>query len=294
MKYIVSSDWHLRPDKPRCRLDEDWLDTQLKGIQFVYDTAIENDADVIIAGDIFHYPQVPDYIINMFLQIALASMKKTYIIPGQHDLPWHSWKNVNKSSFGTIWELVKSNNPHFRDAKEIADSAPYGQEIENTGKEIVVMHRAVYKNAVPEYMDDGIIAEELLKQYPKAKYIICGDNHDGFIYEEDYRYVINTGCLIRQAADKKNYQPFIVFVDTEKGIVKKLFVPEEGDLVTDEYLREDEERSERVEAFVSSISKGKNVSLSFEENLKKAIQKNKDKLGDRVIKIIQEALRRRV
>ena len=289
-KYIITNDLHLRPDKPRCRLDEDWMDTQRKAIQFVYDTAVENNADVIIAGDLFHYPHVPDFVKNMFLEIALASKRKTYIIPGQHDLPWHSWDKVHKSSFGTIWELVKAGHPYFKYAKEIADAAPYGQEIEDTNKNMVIMHRLVYKNSVPEYIDDGIIAEELLKQFEYAGYIICGDNHDGFIYEEDYRYVINTGCLIRQAADKKNYQPFICLLDTDKGIVKKIFVPDQADLVTDEYLKDEEERSEKVEAFVSSIKKGKDVSLSFEDNLKKAIQVNKKKLGDGVIKIIQEVL----
>ena len=79
-------------------------------------------------------------------------------------------------------------------------------------------------------------------------------------------------------------------LDTNKGTVKKIFVLDQAELVTDEYLKDEEERNERIEAFVSSISKGKNVSLSFEDNLRKAIEKNKKKLGEGVIQIIQEVL----
>ena len=32
MKYIVTADWHLRSQKPRCRLDSDWMETQRKAL----------------------------------------------------------------------------------------------------------------------------------------------------------------------------------------------------------------------------------------------------------------------
>ena len=29
-KMIISADWHIRATKPRCRVDNDWLETQRK------------------------------------------------------------------------------------------------------------------------------------------------------------------------------------------------------------------------------------------------------------------------
>ena len=40
MNVIITADWHLRKDKPRCRLDEDWFGTQKKVIQFIFDKAM--------------------------------------------------------------------------------------------------------------------------------------------------------------------------------------------------------------------------------------------------------------
>jgi len=156
-------------------------------------------------------------------------------------------------------------------------------------KETVVLHKMIFKNEVPPFID-GFTAKEMLERFPIAKYICTGDNHHGFIYEDNYRYVINPGCLIRQTADLKDYQPFIVYLDMEKEIVKKIFVPDDCDIVDDEYLKDEEKRNDRIEAFVDSIKKGKNVSLSFEDNLRKAVLKNKKEIGKGVIDIIQEIM----
>ena len=41
MKGIITADLHLRADRPRCRLDEDWMETQRKALETVIKIAIE-------------------------------------------------------------------------------------------------------------------------------------------------------------------------------------------------------------------------------------------------------------
>ena len=59
----------------------------------------------------------------------------------------------------------------------------------------------------------------------------------------------------------------------EKEIVKKIFVPSDLEYVTDEYIKENEKRDERIESFVELIATAGKLSLSFEDNLNEAIEK---------------------
>jgi DNA repair exonuclease SbcCD nuclease subunit len=288
-KYIVTADWHLRKDKPRCRLDKDWLQTQKEVIEFVYKLALDYGANILISGDILHRSKVSEEILNMFLDIAIDSVIKTYILAGQHDLLFHNWNNLNKSSFGILWNIIQGNKTSLKDAKQIANANHFGENYNKKNK-IVMLHRLVYEKSVPGFIDDGITAGELLKQYPGAKYIITGDNHSGFVYKNKNRYVINPGCLTIQASDKIGYKPFVVFLDTEKEIIERLPIPHIANLVTDEYITDEEERDERIDAFVTSIKTGKKMSLSFEDNLRKYIKENKKTLGNRLIDLIEEII----
>lgn len=294
-RYIVTSDWHLREDKPRCRLDNDWMETQKKIIRFVYKEAEERYANLIIAGDLFHRPRVSEEVLNMFLDIALHTEVKTYLIAGQHDLLYHNWDNVEKSSFGVMWSIVKSDNTNLKDARQIANACHYGKEFKYSYSKLnlnmVILHRLVYKNNVPDYIDHGNTAEEILLAYPNViKYIITGDNHNGFIYENDYRYVINPGCLTIQVSDKINYKPFIIYIDMHDEKIVKINVPYNSEIITDEYIKQNEERDERIEAFLSTIKKGEKISLSFEDNLRNYIKKNKKVLGGRLINMLEEII----
>jgi len=127
-KFIVTSDWHLRYDKPRCRLDEDWIETQRKTIQFVYDEAIKRSADIIICGDLFHEPKPrnPQELEIMIIKAAKEFYEKTnkytYIIIGNHSLLYHNIKNKDKGSIGVIlasgyFKLLSQNGIKINDVK---------------------------------------------------------------------------------------------------------------------------------------------------------------------------------
>ena len=299
MKLIVTSDWHLRTEKPRCRIDEDWIQTQNKVLDFVFKTAVENDADIAVVGDVFDLPIVHPKLVNMILekiniawQTSVKNNFKFYIIAGQHDLPHHRFEDIDNSSFGTLWKSGKVKGLgnigtafHFGTEKELNK---LDEKIKN---EFVFLHTLTFPHSdeIPPFIKDAVGANQLLKKYP-AKYICTGDNHHGFIYEDEYRYVINPGCLTIQTSDMINYQPFIVLIDTEKEMVKKIFVPSDSEYVTDEYIKENEKRDERIESFVESIATAGKLSLSFEDNLNKAIERNKNELGEETIDIITEIM----
>jgi len=290
-KYIITSDFHLREDKPRCRIDEDWIQTQREAIEFVCYTAEQYQAKILNMGDLFHQSVVHPKIVNLLISIVDRYASQFYILAGQHDLPYHRWDDVDNGSFGTIWKLVGLGL--FHSLTDLGTSAHFGQPGISKVKsdEFVFLHTLTFPHSdeIPPYIKDAIGADQLLKKYPKAKYICTGDYHHGFIYEEEGRYVINPGCLTVQKSDMIDYQPFIVLVDTETETVKKIFIPSDSKLVTDEYVKSMDERDERIESFVESIEKSGKLSLSFEDNLKEAMEKNKDQLGE-AVEIINELL----
>jgi DNA repair exonuclease SbcCD nuclease subunit len=289
-KYLHISDIHLSETKPRCRLDEDWIQTQSETLDFVFTTALKENSDIIATGDIFHQSVVHPKIVNMLLlKIEKFNREgfKFYALAGQHDLPYHRWEDVDNSSFGILW-----NSGLIKDLSDIGTAAHFGQpESIHENPAFVFLHTLTFPHSdeIPPYIKDAIGADLLLKKYPQAKYICTGDYHHGFIYEEEGRYVINPGCLTVQKSDMIDYQPFIVLIDAGKEIVKKIFVPSDSKLVTDEYVKSMEDRDERIESFVESIEKSGKLSLSFEDNLKEAMVKNKDVLGT-AIEIINELL----
>ncbi|MCK5344265.1 MAG: metallophosphoesterase, partial [Candidatus Heimdallarchaeota archaeon] len=63
MKYILTADWHIRDTTPRCRTDNYWM-KQWNKINQVLQIAQEEDAVVLIAGDVFDKPRVSNQTIE--------------------------------------------------------------------------------------------------------------------------------------------------------------------------------------------------------------------------------------
>lgn len=268
-RFLISSDWHLRADRPRCRLDENWLLSQKVVVKQIVKAANDNDAALCIIGDLFHTPVVPPRIAIMFLHL-IKKAKEVYIIPGNHDLPYHSWDNVNDSTIGII---LKTN---------------FVTCLDSPASDMVFLHQLVFKskNDAPPN-SKGTTAAELLDKYPDYKWIFTGDNHQSFIYEEEGRYVINPGCILRQKADLKNYQPKVFLIDTESEEVNEILLKDDIELVTDTYLRKEEERKERIEAFIEIVQTSGSVSLDFHDNLIKGFYKLEPEVVD-LVKFIME------
>lgn len=291
MKLLICSDLHLRPDLPRCRTDEDWIETQRKQLEFIAITSNEEKCPIAICGDIFHKSQVPDKLKNMFIETFIENTEQNvYIMSGQHDQPYHDWNNIENSSFGVLWNLVRQDT-QFKSMGEIGFFAHYGIDAEDYRKEqkLYFFHTLVFpdKKSMPPNVN-AETAQGRLDKYP-AKWIFCGDNHHGFHYKKGDRHVLVPGCMNRQASDFKDYQPKIWLVDTEKGTADPILIPDDVKMVDDSYIVEDSERKSRISAFVESIHKSEKISLDFVENVNKAILKNK-KLSKGVIKTINELM----
>lgn len=295
MRGIITADFHLRADRPRCRLDEDWMKSQRKAIESVVEIAIDKECDIYVIGDIFNTPRVSPEVVSMFIS-SLEGMENNNlnirILAGNHDLPYHSWDNVNQSSFGILWNMVENFITPLTSISDFYWALHFGEtkcRPPENGDPVLFLHRLVFpsKKSIPPNTS-AITASDLLKEYPDYKWIFVGDYHSSYHYEENGRHVVNPGCLIRQRADLMDYQPEVAYVDTDEGTVEWIEIEDKAVLVTDEYLRKEEERSDRIEAFVESVKKSGQISLSFIDNLNERIAENRDEIGEEAINIIEE------
>jgi hypothetical protein len=92
-----------------------------------------------------------------------------------------------------------------------------------------------------------------------------------------------------------DYVPGIYIVDTDKETVEWVEVPNDRSMLTDNHLKDKVERNERISAFVEVLEKSRNggkSSLSFEDNLRKAIEQEEVSMD--VKEIIEELLNKGV
>ena len=126
-----------------------------------------------------------------------------------------------------------------------------------------------------EFVGDCETPETLLEKFPNAKWVFTGDYHKNFHYEKKGRHVINSGCLLRQASDFKNYQCGVYYVDTDKNIVEFIPIIDNEELIDDSYIIKENEREKRIDDFVDKLKNTQSVSFDFVDNVEKAIDENK-------------------
>lgn len=274
MKYVVTGDWHLRKDRPRCRVDENWLETQYRALGFVFDLSNERGVEVIATGDIFHSPREPHEMVELLDDAIQAAGTAVLMIPGNHDLLYH------KFSAGTAYGVSRR--------------LPYVEEVGEEGvlleRGVRALHRLVFARAEDRPHPDagGQTAEELLAEFPDSKWIFTGDNHQRFHHEKDGRHVVNPGCLLRQNAGEIDYRPAVAIVDLDEETVEWVEIPDGEDLVDDEYLAQAEDRDERIASFVERVRSRGEITLSFRENVRAGLERIPRGVAEIVEEIMEE------
>jgi UDP-2,3-diacylglucosamine pyrophosphatase LpxH len=293
MKGIFCSDVHARNDKPRCRLDENWLESFRKVIIEIVNKCNKYKVPLFIIGDIFDTPNVPAIVIVMLIEELSKVENGVYFLSGNHDLPQHSYEKVSESSIGIFCSLAKEHSTIHHGMSDFGMWADFNCEfVGNKKSKILFMHQLVFKStkSIPPNCK-GLTAPEVCNNFSEYKWIFTGDNHKAFHYEnENGQHLINPGCIIKESADEINYEPSIYYVDTDNEIVKRIKLESDNsELITDEYIKIENERDERINSFVENIKKDKNISLSIIDNIRKAIIINKD-LKKEVILEIEELI----
>lgn len=296
MKFICTADWHIRATKPRCRIDEDWIQTQRQALDQIVKISKDKKAPVMVVGDLFHSNSDVSFECIQMVQQMADELGELYILAGNHDLPYHSSENIEKSAIGVLFNSQNIfmiadwfEKYHFNTGGKFLYSASNFDEQDYTNAKVVFKHTLVFPDAksIPPNCD-GTTAKELLEEFPNAEWIFCGDYHHNFHYQKNGRHVVNSGCLLRQASDFKDYQCGVYFCDTDKNIVEFIPIIDSEQLIDDSYILQENEREERIDNFVQKLKDTESVSLDFLANVESALQSNE--LESDLKEVIEELL----
>lgn len=293
---ILCSDLHLSIKQPACRAD-DWLSVQRDYLLQVKDLACTvkerwlgngnvtgRAIPILCAGDIFDRWNAPPELIRFALEHLPDGM---ICVPGQHDLPNHSFQEIHRSAYGVLLEAGKIQCAATHRRTEVPSRShlsignwniygfAWGEEIAPHASggwrpSLALCHQYVWtvEASYPGAPEAAHLAQfaEPLKPYKVA---VFGDNHKGFLKKlKTGTTVLNCGGFIRRKSDEIDYQPHV-------GILRVDGMVELHKLDTSkDQFRTPEEMASAVEVdmigFVEELSRLGEHGLDFRESVRRA------------------------
>jgi DNA repair exonuclease SbcCD nuclease subunit len=275
-KYVFCTDLHLRADIPRCRAEtiEEWYLHQKTRLETICKIAHAYGGKVVIAGDIFHKPNVPLEVMHLFISTMKDNKIVPYIMAGNHDLHY-----TNHDATDTSFNILSHIYPSWDCASGIGTTCyiPYGFGIENTigNGSIVGMHTLTFEKDtdVPFGVKKFETAATLAEQAKKigATCVVVGDMHRPFTAKIDGIRIINCGSMTVQSINEASNAHGVWTYDDSTDAVEFVPFTDTCMVVDDAYITEAKERDTRITAFVESMKDYEASSLDYLDNLKKAL-----------------------
>jgi hypothetical protein len=283
---VFVSDLHLRHIAPIARKekDKDWYEVMGRYCNQLREIA--GNLPIFCAGDIFHKWNSPPELINWCIQ----HLPRMYAVPGNHDLPLHNYKDMNKAAY---WTLVKAKVIQHLDPERIHDVGenlrvwgfPYGHPLSPCPEEvtkskrlkIAIVHKYIWTGGcseIPDAPSESLASNlnNLLKGYDAAAF---GDNHIGFMLPPDRGTLLNCGTFIRQKTSEINLNPTVGILYCNGNIS-----PKRLDISTDRWEEEvvstvKNSRTIDLEGFLDLLGDTEECSLDFADALRRYTMKQK-------------------
>lgn len=307
---ILTSDWHIRDDRPICRTD-DYMKAQEKKINFILNLADEYNCPILIAGDLGHRPMWGDKLLNWFIDIynyyrsilpmdTAPKAAQIFVILGQHDLLNHDLVRWYQGALGILRELAYSKIDIFhydldggklfaKNKRELTFTIypfSYSKPIKlpryinhNNNKNIALAHTMVIKSQQdklwPEQKTHS--AQWYLKKFPCYDLLVTGDNHQSFAVEYKGRWLVNCGSMMRMTADQINHKPSVYLWYAKENKVERVYLPIEKNVIDRSHIEVKEDHEDKINTFVQCLKDNIEIGFSFDDNLDRYIKKNKPK-----------------
>lgn len=288
---VLSSDWHLSLDPPACRAERGraWQAVQQARVKELHAAVVEpgGNLPLVIPGDLFddgwRERKCPPELINFAMHLLEPFWGNVFAVPGQHDLPNHSYADVHRSAYWTLVkaQLVQNLAPGKAvipgDGTLTLHGFPWGFPITPLtslhGKvALAVIHSYVWhgasKHAKAEKEDHVGQYGPKLAGYTAAAF---GDNHAGFLVK-DRRYdvtVMNCGTILRRTRGEKDYRPRYGVLFADGHVEERFFQSPEA------FLPEDEEAAPTLDVgeLVAGINDLGNMTLDFVAQCRAAMKR---------------------
>ena len=280
---IITSDWHLREDRPICRTD-DFVTEQWKCVDFISDLQKEHHCPALHAGDLFHHWKPSPALLSETMIHLPKNFRTVY---GNHDVPQHNLELADKCgvyTLGTAGFLKVIEDGHWNTIPE-KPALTIGLDFKRTA---LVWHIFTYEGKEPWPGCEAPKGNKLLKKYPDYDLIVTGDNHIPFTAEYEGRLLVNPGALTRQTAAQIDFEPRVYLWHAEDNTVTPVYLPIAEGVISRSHIEQTEKRNDRIDAFISTLKDNYKVGMSFEDNLKAFEKKNNIK--DEIMEIVYKSI----
>jgi DNA repair exonuclease SbcCD nuclease subunit len=273
---IATADFHLSENRPQCRKDN-YIKSQLDKLDFICENVKSDDGIWLHAGDFFDTPKPSLFFVREIIKGLKRHGVSPYIIPGQHDLPYHSLSDINKSALGVlsaagVIHLITSTEPIEINDGVFLYGAPFGVKTIKpltNGLNILLIHELIIKDKPEWFGQNARTALQVLDSEP-YDIIISGDNHNFFYVEHDYRLLVNLGSIMRKTIGQIDHIPRLLWTDFDSYDI--INIPHEKDVFREIEIKN--YRDTDYVSFVDELSNKVEFSFNFINNLKNYINVN--------------------
>lgn len=291
MNYLVTGDNHLRPDPPVCRKEtaEEWYTFQYQRLLEIVTFANENNAELIMTGDVLDAARTKSEMIVMLLDALSLMERTTHIIGGNHSLLLHREANITSSTIGIIKAMSDGGigNIIYHTCNEESINGRFEHSY-RLNDDIAIVHTLCMETEddIP-FNCEAVTPDYLFDKYD-TPYICTGDYHKAFCTVKNGRAVINPGCMVQQSVREKEYQPSVYLFNTDRiDSIEQLYLTYDSTLVSEEHILRKRERTAEIESVLEAIKSGKtDVSLDYIKNLYYYVEHNK--VSEGATKIMDE------
>jgi len=295
---IVGADLHIREDTPVARTD-DYLSAQFGKMAFIQKLCKDNNnAPFLCGGDLLHNWKPSPWLLSKCLEFLPAM---TIVVPGQHDLAQHSLVELPKTGLQTLAQagraaILTNGFERVLDGRIAVSGYAYGETATNKLRDqqgwlVLLWHHLTCFGKQPWPGAEAAEATRMLSiNLPGYDLIITGDNHQQFTFRFKDRWLVNPGSMMRMSADQIDFEPAVYGWRANDNSVTRIPLPIKKGVVSREHLGKEksESRDKRMEAYIKRAQKSYEAKLSFIENLKVHIKKNR--IGKEVEGLIWKAV----
>lgn len=302
------SDLHqtLAPPPLRC-VEKDWLLVLRRYWEEIkIEMAFHPNVPIILAGDIFDQWKVTPEIINFLLETMPYC--DIYGIPGQHDLPFHSYAEIKKSAYWTLVAAgrIKNLEPGVQTSAGSLNlygfpwEHPITRPVKDNGLSlnVAVVHAYIWKEERSDnpFPEDSTHWKKYIPQLKGYDVAVFGDNHMGFKARHQkkndrYLTIVNNGCFLRRRAQEISYTPSFSIIYADGSVERRPFRCAEKDQFLERAeLIESLEKQYQIDmtGFLEEIRGVADRGIDYVQIMKQRIRKAK--VPSQVRKIILEIL----
>lgn len=271
---IISGDWHLMEEEriPPCRTDSIW-DAQWNKVQQIKELQELHNCEVLLSGDLFDHWKTSPNLLNACFH-HMPEHIRTVI--GNHDLPQHNIDLLHKSGIEVLFQAgvlapILSGGNWGKEAKELQPEYLSGIPFQR----ILVWHTMTYKHVLPYPGCEDPQCNKLFELFPKADLIVTGHNHTTFTARKGKQLLLNPGSLTRHDANQIDHKPCVFLYYAEDNTFDTHYLKINENVISRAHIENKNRKEQQINSFMEKLQGSWKVSLSFEENIERALKENK-------------------